>query len=75
MPYLLIRWVVLPITCVKMEMGILMGNLVPHGTLKSVVIDQDGQMARVQNRLRQPYGRHKSGGDLEVEQEGQVKAM
>ena len=36
---------------------------------------EDGQTARVWNRLWQPYGRRKSRGDLEVEQEGQVKAM
>ena len=42
-----------------------------HGRLKV----EDGQMARVQNRPWWPYERHKSQGDLEVEQEGQVKAM
>ena len=36
---------------------------------------KDDQTARVQNRLWWPYERHKSQGDLEVEQEGQVKAM
>ena len=33
------------------------------------------QTARVWNRLWWPYERYKSQGDLEVEQEGQVKAM
>ena len=36
---------------------------------------KDDQMAGVHSGLRQPYKRHKSEGDLEVEQEGQVKAM
>ena len=31
-------------------------------------------MARVRNGLRQPYRRHKSERDLEVEQERQIKA-
>ena len=36
---------------------------------------KDDQMARVWNGLWWPYERHKSEGDLEIEQEGQVKAM
>ena len=32
-------------------------------------------MARVWNRLWQPYRRHRSERDLEVEQERQIKAM
>ena len=40
MPYLLIRWVVLPITCVQVEASILTRNLVPHGAFESTVVNK-----------------------------------
>ena len=40
MPYLLIQWVVLPITCVQVEASILTRNLVPHGVFKGAVVNQ-----------------------------------
>ena len=39
-PYLLVRWVVLPIAGVHMEAGVLMGDSVPHGAFKDTVIDE-----------------------------------
>ena len=38
--YLLVRRVVLPVTCVQVKMSVLMRDLVPHGTLKGMVVDQ-----------------------------------
>ena len=38
--YLLIQWVMLPIASVEVEVSILAGNLVSHGTFKGAVIDQ-----------------------------------
>ena len=38
--YLLIRWVVLPITSMEVEIGILLRDLVSHGTLEGTVVDQ-----------------------------------
>ena len=41
---------------------------------KRLKVEAD-QIAGVQDRLWQPYEGHKSEEDLEVEQEGQIKAM
>ena len=38
--YLLIQWVVLPIASVEVEVSILPRNLVSHGTLEGVVVNQ-----------------------------------
>ena len=39
-PYLLVRQVMLAITCMKVETSILMGNLVPHGAFKGMIVDK-----------------------------------
>ena len=39
-PYLLIRWVMLSVTSVHMELSIFMRDLVPHGAFESVVVDK-----------------------------------
>ena len=38
--YLLIRWVVLPITGMKVEASVLLRNLVPHRMFEGMVVDQ-----------------------------------
>ena len=40
MPYLLIRWVMLPITGVQVEVSILTRDLVPHGAFEGVVVNK-----------------------------------